>query len=106
MQGAGVALPSAAPHLVSNQQHPEYRGFSVDAAATSAAASAPVAAGEVAVAGTEGAVAVPTTGRLQQMLDASDDTALLLSLACKLDMLAKKFRGQVSMGPKWCISKW
>jgi hypothetical protein len=34
------------------------------------------------------------------MLDASDDTALLLSLAFKLDMLAKKFRGQVSISPE------
>jgi hypothetical protein len=100
MQGAGPASPSTAPDLVSQPQHAEHQEVSVDTAATSTAAAAPVAAGQVAVAGSEGAVAVPPTGRLQQMLDASDDTALLLSLAFKLDMLAKKFRGQVSISPE------
>lgn len=33
---------------------------------------------------------------LQRMLDASSDTALLMSLACKLDSLAKRFKRQVS----------
>jgi hypothetical protein len=95
IQGAGPESPSTAPHLVSNQQHPKLQDASGEAEATSAAAAAPVAAGEVAVAGSEGAVAVPPAGRLQHVLDASDDTALLLSLAFKLDMLAKKFGGQV-----------
>ncbi|WIA09197.1 hypothetical protein OEZ85_008607 [Tetradesmus obliquus] len=53
-----------------------------DIAAPAAAAAAAVNPGEpAALAG-------------NQMLDASDDTALLLSLALKLDTLANKFRGQ------------
>jgi hypothetical protein len=65
------------------------------AAAAAAAAASPGAAGGAAVGGSEAVVPAAPSGRFQQMLDASDDTALLLSLALKLDTLAKKFRGQV-----------
>jgi hypothetical protein len=97
-KGSPAASHSAQLQPASSRLQPTQQLSGADAAAaTAAAAGAAAAGGNVAVSGLGAVAATTASGRLQQMLDASDDTALLLSLALKLDTLAKKFKGQVSM---------
>ncbi|KAF6266513.1 hypothetical protein COO60DRAFT_1704 [Scenedesmus sp. NREL 46B-D3] len=97
-QAGYLASPRTGQPPVNSQLHAANQESGTCAAAAAAAAATTRPAGDVIVGGLEALTAAPPAGRLQQMLDASDDTALLLSLAFKLDTLAKKFRGQVSMG--------